>query len=134
MLGDARANLCENVVQVRLTWRESESVDPLGDTSKTETISGFVQLLDGEGRLMAQQDGPPLQLRPNLIQLQAGWRMIDRRALAFEEGRQPAQMLVGIYDFVTGQRVVALDALDLPLPENGYRFPVEASCEGTDLE
>lgn len=123
-LTNAQANVCEEVVRVTLSWERSAMGESLGSDSFTGTISGFVQLLDAEGRLISQLDGPPLRLRPDLIRLLPGWQMGDRRSLPLPEDAHPAELMVGIYDYTSGQRIPAVDGVDVPLPDNALRLPV----------
>jgi len=127
-LQDAQANVCENTVQVTLTWDLSSTGNSLDSAATRNTMSTFVQLLDEGGRLIGQLDGPPLRLRADLVQLLPGWQMVDRRTLSLDGEGHPEQLLVGIYDFVTGERQPAVDGDDIPLPDNAYRFPVSGAC------
>ncbi len=110
---------CDGVVQVNLVWRQAEPVQP--------TASVFVQLLGEDGRLIAQADGPPLGLRPDLLQLAPGWEITDQRTLELTEPGTLTQLLIGIYDFASGERAPALDSRQNALPDNAYRIPL-ASC------
>lgn len=134
VLTTAQANLCDNVVQVTLTWIRSETKELVESTLLPETTSSFVQLLDEAGRLITQLDGPPLRLRPNLIQLQPGWQMVDQRTLPLVGEGYPSLTLVGIYDFNTGERFPALTGDDLPLPDDAFRFPVNESCDDPEAK
>lgn len=87
------------------------------------TLSLFVQVLGGDGQLVAQADGPPLGLRPDLLPLPPGWEMVDVRRLA-PAGVPPLTLAVGVYDFATGERLPGRDALGQPLAENALLVPV----------
>jgi hypothetical protein len=76
----------------------------------------FTHLLDADGRVIAQQDGYPV----NNTRLTTGWvpdeYIVDPYALEFlPEGRTyrgPAHLEVGFYDPDTGQRVLAAGGAD----------------------
>ncbi len=102
-------------LSITLVWQAHATPD----TSYTV----FVQVLDAQGRLIAQSDALPAQgARPT-----TGWRpgeyIIDTHALAFKPGAAPgpARMIAGMYNAVTGQRA-PLDndsgdaAISLPTP------------------
>ncbi|MCI0579726.1 MAG: hypothetical protein L0332_17295 [Chloroflexi bacterium] len=116
----ASAVHCGNQMTTTLTWQPTSPGTP-------STASIFVQLLDGNGALVAQADGPPLGLRPDLFQLLPGWQLIDRRTL--QPAGDPAQLLVGVYDYVTGQRYPAQDSQDRPLPANALSLSI-TPCQG----
>lgn len=83
----------------------------------------FVQVLDAQGRLIAQSDALPAQgARPT-----TGWRpgeyIIDTHELIFkpEAAPGPGRIIVGLYNAVTGQRVPLTNdngdaAISLPTP------------------
>lgn len=114
---EADGLFCDGVVEAHLVWRQREQIPP--------TASIFVQLLDGNGRLIAQADGPPLNLRPDFITVQPGWEITDRRRLTPTEAGTPTEILVGVYDFTTGERFPAYDARQAPLADNAFRLPVQ---------
>ena len=120
----ADATQCESVVQVRLIWQL------LPDTVSSElaTSSVFVQLLDDGGQMVSQADGPPLGLRPDLVTMNEGWRMMDRRMLPTARG-EPGELLVGVYDFLSGERATATDGSGQRLPDDALRLRL-APCEG----
>jgi hypothetical protein len=120
---NAQATLCDGQVQATLLWEQTP-----GEVI-TPTLSIFVQLLVEDGRLMAQADGPPLGLRADLVQLLPGWEIQDRRSLQPSLPGQPEQILIGVYDFVTGDRLPAHDDRQRNLPDDLFRLPVTA-CPG----
>ena len=87
------------------------------------TTSLFVQALDGDGRLVAQADGPPLFLRPDLLRLPEGYEIIDLRQLE-TMGNRPETLLIGAYDFSSGERFAAIDGDQVPLPDDAFRMPI----------
>lgn len=115
----AQAEQCASMAELVSSWRVAA-----GGTAPA-TASLFVQLLDENGRLLAQADGPPLGLRADLLKLPLGWIAEDVRHLPAQEG-QPDRLLVGVYDFATGERypatasdgrLLADDALVVPLSD-----------------
>jgi hypothetical protein len=128
VLAGAQANFCNDAVDVVLSWDQIRSDDRQASSVSLSTLSGFVQLLDETGRLIAQLDGPPLRLRSDLIQLQPGWRILDRRTIPLVEEGVPTQLLVGIYDFVAAERIPGVDENSVPLQDNAFRVPVTESC------
>lgn len=89
-----------------------------GETQTSYTV--FVQLLDAEGRLIAQSDSIPARgERPT-----AGWRageyIVDPHELHFNDLATPgeARLIVGMYDALTGQRIRlepdGPDTIDVP--------------------
>ncbi|MCP4427504.1 MAG: hypothetical protein GY803_23695, partial [Chloroflexi bacterium] len=120
-LWEATGWLCAGAATTNLVWQQSEPASP--------TTSIFVQLLAEDGRLIAQADGPPLGLRPDLLQLAPGWEMTDRRTLEPTESGAPAQLLVGAYDFASGERAPAFDNQQVALPDNALRIPITPCLE-----
>ena len=114
----AQANDCDGRVTAQLVWAEARYVPA--------TTSIFVQALSADGRLLAQADGPPLDLPPAYLQLQPGWHIIDQRQLSVPDGEQPAQLLIGVYDYITGQRTLATTAANDPLPDHALAIPITA--------
>ena len=115
----AEANDCDGRVTAQLAWAEA------GDVPVTTSI--FVQALSADGRLLAQADGPPLSLPPAYLQLQPGWHITDQRQLFIPDGEQPSRLLVGVYDYTTGQRTAATTAAGNSLPDNALAVPI-ATC------
>lgn len=96
-------------LSVTLVWRARE-------TRLEVSYTVFVQLIDGEGVLVAQSDAIPAQnTRPT-----TGWRpdeyILDPHALTFNERAKPgpAHLIVGMYDALTGRR--------LPIAAEGQNF------------
>ena len=115
---EAVATECDGGVQVATRW--GWTLDQLPPA----TISLFVQLLDSSGRLIAQADAPPLGVRFDLIAPLAGWRIADLRTLRPTDGA-PTMVLVGMYDYLDGERLSALDSHQHPLPNNALALAVE---------
>jgi hypothetical protein len=118
---EASGSFCDGVVEASLVWS-------LADASLVDSsISIFVQLLAEDGRLIAQADGPLLGMRPDLLRLLPGWEARDLRQLRPDGPELPSRLLVGVYDFTTGDRFQAYSGQQTPLPDNALRLPV-APC------
>ncbi|GJM42222.1 MAG: hypothetical protein DHS20C20_25040 [Ardenticatenaceae bacterium] len=118
------ARACDGVVNVRLVWRQRYTDIP-------DTTSVFVQVLDENGRLIGQSDGPPLGIRPGLLGATPDWTLFDLREIPLEEGETAHTLLVGVYDFATGERSPATDSNGQPLPDNAWRWPI-TNCSQTE--
>lgn len=114
---DADAAFCDGTVELVTVWRPGLAADI------SPTTSLFVQLLSDDGQLIAQADGPPVGLRPDLIEMPSEWLIVDRRELV-GDGRQPAEILIGAYDFVRGDRYPAVDERQNPLPDGALHLAV----------
>ena len=117
-VGDS-PTVCDGVVTAWLIWRPRYTDIP-------DTTSVFVQVLDADGRLIAQADGPPLGIRPSLLAATPEWTLFDLREIALEEGQTAHTLLVGVYDFASGERSPASDAQGQPLPDNAWRETINA--------
>lgn len=114
-LVSSKVEQCNGSVQATTVW------DLTGSRQPPAGVSLFMQLLDEQGQLVSQADGPPLGVRPDLIDLSEGWNIIDRRSLP--AGKQ-VQMLIGVYYYATGERLPAYDAQHESMPDNALRLPV----------
>ena len=56
----------------------------------------------------------------------AGWQVRDERTLGVDSG-QAAEVLVGLYDFASGERYEARDSAGEPWPDNAVRLKL-ADC------
>ncbi|MCP4417884.1 MAG: glycosyltransferase family 39 protein [Chloroflexi bacterium] len=116
----AAATACAGTVDVQLRWLPRHETIP-------DTTSVFVQVLDADGRLLAQADGPPLGIRPGLLAATPDWLLLDRRTIIIEdETAVPTTLLLGVYNFATGERSLASDNSAQPLPDNAWRLPIFA--------
>ncbi|HRQ38722.1 MAG TPA: hypothetical protein PLD25_12515 [Chloroflexota bacterium] len=121
---DGTAVACDGQITTDLTWQLA---------TIAATTSVFVQVLDGDGRLLGQADGPPLQLRPDWLALPPGWWVQDHRqievagtaALADSHTGVPVTLLIGLYDYVSGARSPGVDATQHPLPDNAFRLAIQ---------
>ena len=108
---------CGAVVKVALSWQLVPETAP----TELETTSMFVQLLGDGGQMVSQADGPPLGLRPDLVTMNEGWRMVDRRTLPADNG-EPSHLLVGAYNYLSGSRAVATNGNGDRLPDDALRL------------
>jgi hypothetical protein len=117
-LRGATAVSCDGVVTLQSEWQHE-----VGAVSPTLTL--FVQGLNEAGQLVAQADGPPLGIRPDLLQTERPYT--DLRQLSQSE-QIPNTVLLGVYDFVTGERMIGLDREKRPLASNAISLPI-ISCD-----
>lgn len=117
-LNRVTANFCKGVVNVQMAWLPRSQNMP-------DTTSVFVQVLGADGRLLAQADGPPLGIRPGLLAAAPDWLLVDERSATIEdETAVPTTLLLGVYNYATGERSLATDGRGQPLPDNALRFPI----------
>lgn len=118
-LTEAAAEACDGTINVLLRWLPDNAPIP-------DTTSIFVQVLDENGRLLTQADGPPLGIRPGLLAASRDDLLFDLREMKLAKGETavPHTVLVGVYDFATGTRSPASDATGRPLPDAAWRFSV----------
>lgn len=102
--------------QVSLIWR--------GDGAAAASYTVFVQLLDADGRVIAQSDALPANgTRPS-----TGWRVgefiADAHTLAWNELAAPgeATLIAGLYDAATGNRVRLADGSDFAVLAHDLRI------------
>jgi hypothetical protein len=119
----AEAMAYGGAVEVTTSWGWSD------DRLPADTLSLFVQLLDDEGRLVAQADAPPFGLRFNLIAPVPGWQMVDRRVLR-PATDDFASVLIGVYDYSDGERLGGRDDQGRPLSDDALRLPVQDCRSG----
>jgi hypothetical protein len=119
---EADAQRCDGVVITSTTWRILPGKDQ--ELRVLPTTSIFVQYIDNDGQLIDQQDGPLLTLGPDLLKLEQGWLVIDKRELQAVEGQQ-GQLLIGVYDYANGERYRALDHQGDPLQDDAFRVPID---------
>ncbi|MGB1250100.1 MAG: hypothetical protein ACPG8W_05660 [Candidatus Promineifilaceae bacterium] len=109
---------CNGQVRVRSDWALPEQA------ALPHTTSVFVQLLNEHGQLIAQNDRPLVGIRPDLIDISAEFMIQDQRQLTTQDDIA-STVLIGVYDFSTGQRFAATTPDGVALPDNALRFPVE---------
>jgi hypothetical protein len=114
---EAAATACAGAVDVQLQWLPTRTDIP-------DTTSVFVQVLGADGRLLAQADGPPLGVRPGLLAATPQWLLLDKRMVIVDETAVPSTILLGVYNFATGERSLATDSSGQPLLDNAWRVPI----------
>ncbi len=120
-LVSASAENCTSAITIHSRWQNNNA-------SASSTLSLFVQLLDENGVLIGQNDAPPLRMRPDL--LPAGvYDVVDEREIIAPENTTPTTVLLGVYDYVTGERMRGVDADDTPLSDNALRLTLEPCRE-----
>ncbi|MCC6616721.1 MAG: glycosyltransferase family 39 protein [Anaerolineae bacterium] len=104
---DATELTLETPPQVTLVWRAGDG-EPAGD------YVVFVQLLDADGRLIAQSDARPAQAMRPTVGWRAGEYIVDPHQLTYNEAAHPgsAHLIVGLYDPATNQRLLLADGAD----------------------
>ena len=85
---------------VTLVWQAGPA-----DTEMSYTV--FVQLLDGQGRLIAQSDALPAAGARPTSSWRSGEYIVDEHRLRFNATAQagPARLIVGMYDARSGERL-----------------------------
>ena len=119
LLTEAETQACNGRIAVRLRWLS-------GQVGVSETTSVFVQVLGADGRLLTQSDGPPLGIRPGLLNAPPDSLLVDLRQMTLPEGETavPTTLLIGVYDFATGERSPATDPAGQSLSDNALRVPI----------
>jgi len=118
----ASAQSCDGIVETTATWRISQ--DPDRDQLISPTTSVFVQLIDKNGQIIDQSDGPFLSLRPELLNLSPAWQIVDRRELT--DGQNEAgELLLGVYDYGSGIRYEAEERGGAKMSDNALRIPID---------
>jgi hypothetical protein len=116
-LFSAEAQRCEQSIALTFTWQTA------ADNPPPASATMFVHAIDAAEQIIAQADGPPLGLMPQLVP--AGVTLTDLRSISVAEGR-PARVRVGVYDSITGLRFPALTADQTRLPDDIYYLPLAA--------
>ncbi len=95
----------DNPPQLTLIWRAGDAAPPVSYTV-------FAQLINAQGRVIAQDDAIPGGR--STIGWRAGEYVVDAHTLAFNEGATvgTAELIVGLYDAATSQRVMLADGSD----------------------
>jgi hypothetical protein len=91
----------------------------------------FVHLLEGTGKLVAQADGQPFGGRYPTTVWGTGELISDAHALSLPDplAAGPYQLLVGLYDLNSGERLALFDADGQPLPERAVRLEIPSTGE-----
>ncbi len=119
---EAAAKRCDGIVNTSTTWRILPGTDQ--EIGVPPTTSLFVQYIDNAGQLVDQQDGPLLTLGSDLLNLDNDWVVIDKRDLEAPDG-QTGQLLVGVYDYVSGDRYQVIDPSGSSLENDALPVQVE---------
>lgn len=122
----AKAEQCAGLISLTTHWQQA--ILENSQYGLRPTTSLFVQLLAPEGQVIAQADNPPLNLRADLIDISPLWELVDERVLD-PAGATPAHIIVGVYDFATGERYPGRDSQQTTLPNYAYTVPL-TPCEG----
>ncbi len=117
----ASANSCDGVILLTSKWKYDTSANSLPPGNQTTSV--FAHLLNGDGQLIAQTDGPLLGLRPDLLLVQDDSQMIDVREI-HERSESPEVVLLGMYDFANGDRYRGVDQDGTSLPDDALRLSV----------
>ncbi len=95
-------------IDIGLVWRPSQATE--------NSLAVTVQLLDGQGKLLAQHDGAPAYGSRPTTGWQPGEYVIDIHPIVFREEAVgyvgQARLIVALYDPLTGQRVLTASGLD----------------------
>jgi len=94
---------------VTLYWQATASPDL--------NYTAFVQLLDEQGKIVAQNDAQPLKGLYPTSRWQKGDRFYHTFTLAITTWPAQARLITGLYDLGSGVRLPAYDAHDVPLPD-----------------
>ncbi|RLC82562.1 MAG: hypothetical protein DRI61_01950 [Chloroflexi bacterium] len=73
----------------------------------TRDLQVFVHLVDAEGRLLSQADGPPVEGLYPTSKWWPGQIILDSHRISVPAGSHPKAILVGLYDLTTMQRLPA---------------------------
>jgi hypothetical protein len=92
---------------VTLVWQA-------GDAPTETAYTVFVQLLNSEGRLIAQSDSQPAKGQRPTTGWRSGETIVDPHDLTFNDlaARGEATLIAGMYDPLTGQRIPVADGQD----------------------
>ncbi len=109
--------------QIDLTWRAQ-------DVASADYVV-FAHLVDAEGTIIAQADGPPINGRYPTSLWRTGEVVRDTRMLEVPAGAAPGQyrVLLGWYLLETGERLPAADRDGALLAQDAYVVPVRIAEE-----
>jgi hypothetical protein len=102
---------------LHLTWQTDQPLDP------QTTI--FIHLLDAEGNLVSQLDGPPYGGLYPLDAWLPNQPIPDLRQLG-PPSASFSTIAIGIYNPISGDRLPATDPAGNPLPNNAFILPVSS--------
>jgi hypothetical protein len=84
----------------------------------------FVQLVDGDGQVVAQDDSVPVAWTRPLSTWQTGEQLLDVHGLALPAGSTGGVLRIGLYDPATLARLPAYDQSGAPLPDAAASSPI----------
>jgi hypothetical protein len=106
----------DGALELTLYWQAS--------TQPPHDYQVFVHLLDSDGRMVGQNDGPPV----NGYYPASTWLpdqiIPDTHRVLLPAGNPPAEVAIGLYDLTSGQRLPALDAGGARLPDDALVIPL----------
>jgi 4-amino-4-deoxy-L-arabinose transferase-like glycosyltransferase len=108
-----------SALEITLSWR---CLAPIG-----QDYTVFVHLVDAEGVIVAQGDGPPVEGRYPTSLWSAGEQILDRHVISLPDGVTPGlyRVAVGWYRPDTLERLPAVDTSGLALEANQVYVPIE---------
>jgi hypothetical protein len=106
----------DGALDLTLYWQAS--------TPPAQDYQVFVHLLDGAGRMVGQNDGPPL----NGYYPASTWLpdqiIADTHRVPLPAGSRPAALAIGLYDLTSGQRLPAFGAGGAALVDDALVIPL----------
>jgi hypothetical protein len=84
----------------------------------------FVHLLDGDGKLVGQNDGPPVDGYYPTSTWLPDQIIADVHRVLMPRGSRPVSVAVGLYDLASGQRAPATDTGGAPLKDDALVIPL----------
>lgn len=112
-LNDGCVQAEANTLRVKLIWQVKEP------PSFTTTI--YVHAVDAQNQLVAQKDGFAFGGTYPMGEWHANTRLEDMRHIPFTE--EYTAVYVGLYNWMTGERLTAVSLNNTPLSESGYQLP-----------
>jgi len=100
-------------LKVKLLWQI--------ETPPSISSTIYVHILDDQGQLVAQKDGFVFGGTYPMGEWQQNTLLQDVRTIPFTGNSYTAY--VGLYNWMTGDRLTAVTTDNLPLPETGYQLP-----------
>ncbi|HXF69630.1 MAG TPA: hypothetical protein VNK89_07465 [Thermoflexus sp.] len=102
-------------VQIDLVWERSGPLAP--------SISLALHVVDAEGRILGQADGPPWYGAIPFDQIPLGSRLFEMRSVRMTPAAQPAAIRMALYNWQNGQRVsVRAHPADVQVQEGSFIY------------
>jgi hypothetical protein len=111
-----RAEERDGAIELTLYWR--------ADATPAQDYQVFVHLLDGDGRLVGQSDGPPMNGYYPASAWLPGQIISDTHRIQLPTGGSPASVAIGLYDLASGQRLPATDGGGAGLADDAVVIPL----------